>query len=75
MNSQQPPRAEEPRAEEPRPPELQTMIGFRTAMILFALLGLAAVATLKGTALFLALLIVFALAVKAYVHHLRSHIE
>ncbi len=55
--------------------EQGAMIGFRTAMILFALLAGAAIATLKGTALFIALLIVLALAVKAYVHHLRSHIE
>lgn len=75
MNSPEPPRAEEPRAPEPQAQESRAMIGFRTAMILFALLGAAAVATLKGTALFIALLIVLALAVKAYVHHVRSHIE
>lgn len=57
------------------PEQSRPMIGFRTAMILFALLIAAAFFTLKGTALLIALLIVLALAVKAYVHHLRSHIE
>ncbi len=51
------------------------MIGFRTAMILFALLVAAAIAKLKGTALAITLIIVLALAVKAYVHHVRSRIE
>lgn len=51
------------------------MIGIRTAMILFAALTVLAFATLKGAALWIALLIVLALAVKALVHHLRSRIE
>ncbi|MBV9759934.1 MAG: hypothetical protein JO340_05175 [Acidobacteriaceae bacterium] len=51
------------------------MIGIRTAMILFTLLAVAAFATLKGAALWITLLIVAALAVKAFVHHLRSRIE
>lgn len=58
------------RDEQPR-----SMIGFRTAMVLFALLVAASFAVLKGVPLFIALLIVFALAAKAYVHHLRSRIE
>jgi hypothetical protein len=57
-------------SEEPR-----SVIGIRTAMVLFALLALAAFATLKGPALYITLLIVLALAVKAYVYHLRSRLE
>jgi hypothetical protein len=44
-------------------------------MILFALLAVAAWATLKGPARWIALLIVLGLAAKAIVHHLRSRIE
>ena len=48
------------------------MISIRTAMLLYALLVLASVLTLKGTPLALALIIVLGLALKSYVHHLRS---
>jgi hypothetical protein len=59
-----------------RPPEEpRTVIGLRTALILFGALAVFAIATLKGTPLWIALIIVFALAAKAYIHHLRSHIE
>jgi len=58
----------------PREPS-QGVIGLRTALVLYGLLGLAAFATLKGTALAVALLIVVALAVKSYVHDLRNRIE
>lgn len=51
------------------------MIGFRTALILFALLAGAAVATLRGTPLAIALIFVGALAAKSWVHHARSRIE
>jgi hypothetical protein len=51
------------------------MIGIRTAMVLYALLVIASFLTLKGVALIIALLIVFALAAKSFVHHLRSRIE
>ena len=51
------------------------LIGIRTAMLLFALLAAIAFATLHGPALCIALLTVLALAVKAFVHHLRSRIE
>jgi hypothetical protein len=44
-------------------------------MVLYALLMLAAVLTLKGTALALAVIIVLGLAVKSYVHHLRGRME
>lgn len=57
------------------PDQPRSLIGFRTAMILFALLIAACFAALKGIALFLALIIVLALAVKAWVHHLRSRME
>jgi hypothetical protein len=58
------------------PPEpSRTMIGIRTAMVLYALLVVAAFATLKGTALYIALIIVLGIAVKTYVHHLRGGIE
>lgn len=50
-------------------------IGFRVAMILFALLAIAAFVTLKGMALFIALIIVGGVAVKAWVHHMRGRIE
>ena len=55
--------------------ESRSVIGFRTAMILFATLIIICFAVLKGTALVIALIIVFALAAKAYVHHLRNRIE
>jgi hypothetical protein len=51
------------------------MIGFRTAMILLAALAGFAIATLKGAALILALIIVFLVAVKSYIHHIRSRME
>ncbi len=53
----------------------RTVIGIRTAMVLYALLLVAAFATLKGTALYIALIIVVGIAVKTYLHHLRSRIE
>jgi hypothetical protein len=56
------------------PEQHRGMIGFRTAMLLFAVLAVAAIVTLKGAALILALLIVGALAIKAYTHHLRDRI-
>jgi uncharacterized membrane protein YiaA len=58
------------------PPEpSRTIIGIRTAMVLYALLLVAAFATLKGTALYIALIIVLGIAVKTYLHHLRDRIE
>lgn len=58
----------------PREPS-RSVISLRTALILYALLIIAAFATLKGAALAVALLIVGALAVKSYLHHLRGRIE
>lgn len=57
------------------PEPSDSLIGFRTAMILYAVLVLASVLVLKGAALALALIIVLALAAKSYVHHLRSRLE
>jgi hypothetical protein len=58
------------------PPEpSRTIIGIRTAMVLYALLLVAAFATLKGTALYIALIIVLGIAVKTYVHHLHGGVE
>ena len=51
------------------------IIGIGTAMALFAVLSAIAFATLKGPALYIILLIVFALAVKAFVHYLRGRME
>lgn len=51
------------------------MINLRTALILYALLVIVSLVTLRGTALALALIIVIALAVKSYVHHLRGRFE
>ena len=52
-----------------------SLIGIRTAMLLYVLLVLASVATLKGAPLALALIIVLGLAAKSYIHHLRSQRE
>ena len=58
------------------PPEpARSVIGLRTALILYALLIVFAVWTLKGRALILALLIVGALAVKSVLHYLRERLE
>ena len=50
------------------------MISFRVAVILFSLLIVAAFATLKGQALYLALLIVGALLVKSALHEYKSRL-
>lgn len=55
--------------------EHKGVIGIATAMLLFAVLAAFAFLTLKGTALIIALLIVLALAAKAFVHHLRRRIS
>lgn len=51
------------------------VINFGMAMALFGVLALLSIVVLKGTALFFALLIIGALAVKSYVHHIRSRME
>ena len=57
------------------PEESRSVISLRTAMILFATLAILCFVALKGTALLVGLLIVFALAVKAYLYHLRRRIQ
>lgn len=51
------------------------VIGIGTAMVFFALLAAWSIATLKGIALAVALIVVIGLAIKSYVHFLRSRIE
>jgi hypothetical protein len=50
------------------------VIGLRAALILYAVLIGASIATLKGPALVIALLIVGALAAKSIVYYFRSRI-
>jgi len=52
----------------------RTLIGARTAFLLYAVLLALAWATLKGKFLSLAVIIVVALAVKTYVDHLRRRL-
>ncbi len=58
-----------------KPATGRILIGIRTAMILYAALIGISFALLKGTALWLALLIVGALAAKSIVHYLRGRID
>ncbi len=51
------------------------MIGFRTALGLYALLVIVAALTLHGTALMLALVIVVGLAAKTLVDYLRRRMD
>ncbi len=55
-------------------PTSRGAIGPKTAIILYVLLTIWALVALKGMALFIALLIVGLLAVKSYVHWLRSRL-
>lgn len=57
------------------PEPSRSVISLRTALILYALLIVFAVWTLKGTALILALLIVGALTVKSILHYFRERME
>jgi len=57
------------------PEPTRSVIGLRTALILYALLIVFAVLTLKGKALILALLIVGALAVKSVLHYFRERLD
>lgn len=50
----------------------RTAIGVGTATILYLLTGLAAIVMLRGKPLMLALIIVFGLAAKSYVHYWRG---
>lgn len=51
------------------------MISIGTALVLFAVLAVLSVITLRGIALALALIVIGGLAIKSYVHFLRSRIE
>lgn len=55
--------------------EANGVIGLRTAIALFVALAAVAIATLKGAALWFALLIIAALAAKSVLHHFRTRIE
>ena len=55
--------------EEPDPEEQRTVIGVKTATVLYVLLAAAAFATLHGKALIVALIIVIGLAAKSYLHY------
>ena len=57
------------------PQEPHSVIGLRTALLLLGALTVFAFATLKGTPLWIALIIILALATKAYLHHLRSRMD
>jgi hypothetical protein len=54
---------------------MKTMIGPKTAALLFAGLVALAVIKLKGTPLFIALIIILGLAAKSYVEYVRRRIE
>ena len=49
----------------------RTLIGIRTAFVLYAALAVSAFFTLKGKFLSLALIVILGLAAKTYVDHLR----
>jgi hypothetical protein len=53
----------------------RTVIGPKTAIVLYVLLAVWAFVALKGTALIIALVIVAGLAAKSYVHYLRSRLH
>ena len=53
----------------------QTVIGLKTAMALYAVLVIFAVATLKGNALWITLLIVGALVTKSLLHYFRDRLQ
>ena len=52
----------------------KTMLGFKAGMLVYGLLALWAVLTLKGKFLALALIVVFAAALKTLVNHFREKI-
>ena len=51
------------------------VIGLGTAFVLYLVLALWSIATLKGIALAFALIVIGGLAAKTYIHFLRSRIE
>ncbi len=54
------------------PEPTRTLIGARTAIILYVLLTVFACATLKGNPLALALIIIGGLAAKSFVHYVKE---
>ncbi len=56
-------------SEQPEPEQPRTVIGVKTATILYTLLGAAAFVTLHGKALAVTLIIVLGLAAKSYLHY------
>ncbi len=54
------------------PAKPNTLIGAKTAVVLYALLAIAAFVTLKGKPLYLALIIVLGLAAKSYLHYWKE---
>lgn len=50
-------------------------VSFRTAMLVYAGLVVFCIATLHGSALFIALLIVFAIALKTWIARVRDRLE
>ncbi len=54
--------------------EQKGVIGFGTALVLFALLAAWSILTLRGVALAFALIVIAGLAIKSYVHFLRRRI-
>ena len=57
------------------PQEHKGVINIWTAVALYAILAAWAIAALKGLPLAVALIVVIALAVKSYLHFLRSRLE
>lgn len=54
---------------------MKTLIGPKTAAVLFALLALLVILNLKGKALVIALAIILGLAGKSYVEYVRRRLE
>ncbi len=66
---------EQNRTEGAAPEAPRTSIGAKTATILYLLIAIAAIVMLKGKPLMLALIIVFGLAAKSYVHYWKQKDE
>ncbi len=69
-DEQQQPNEHQEHVEMPQPP-----LSFRTAMLIYAVLVVFCLATLHGAALFLALIIVFAIALKTWLARIRDRIQ
>ena len=53
----------------------KSVIGIRTALLLYALLAGWSIATLKGVALAFALIVIVGLAIKSYLYLLRTRMD